>query len=133
MPKKADDTTVARAYVHRIAPELNARKRAVLSALQTEWSRLLPLAFDWYWQPFLKGGLLPRNPPRSGPDSTFPETRLVTSQKDLMAVAIEGQAKGWATNLKNRIARSIMRSSALASATLARRWASVRRSSALSW
>jgi len=103
-----------RAYVWRVAPELNASKRSRLDALQDEWTRLLPKAFDWFWQPFLRGGLLPHNPARSGPKSTFPATQLVTSQKDLMAVAIQGQAKSWASNLKNRVARSLMRSFSLA-------------------
>jgi len=93
---------------------MNASKRSRLDALQDEWTRLLPKAFDWFWQPFLRGGLLPHNPARSGPKSTFPATQLVTSQKDLMAVAIQGQAKSWASNLKNRVARSLMRSSGLA-------------------
>jgi putative transposase len=99
--------------VYRFAPEVNAGKLTVLQELQAEWSRTLPLAFSWFWRPFLHGGLLPRNPPRSGPKSTFPSTRLVTSQKDLMAVAIEGQAKSWVSNLKNRIARSLMRDAVL--------------------
>jgi len=46
--------------------------------------------------------------------STFPHTRLVTSQKDLMAVALQGQAKSWAKNLQRRIARTIMHSATLA-------------------
>ena len=110
-----------RAYLYRLAPELNGGKLRALEALQDEWSRTLPLAFDWYWQPFLRGGLLPRNPPRSGPKSTFPATRLVTSQKDLMAVALEGQAKSWASNLKNRMTRALMRDDVLARETALRR------------
>lgn len=114
-------TDLPRAFRFKIAPELNAGKRAVLWSLHAEWQRTLPLAFDWFWQPFLRGGLLPRNPARSGPKSTFPATRLVTSQKDLMAVAIEGQAKGWASNLKNRIAQLLMRDPVLALDTDMRR------------
>lgn len=110
-----------RAYLYRLAPELNRGKLDALARLQAEWSRTLPLAFDWFWQPFLRGGLLPRNPARSGPRSTFPLTQLVTSQKDLMAVAIEGQAKSWASNLKNRIARSVMRDAVLSQDTGLRR------------
>ena len=52
---------------------------------------------------------MPSNPTRSGPTSTFPETLLVTSQKDLMVVAIQGQAKSWASNLARRIRLSLMR------------------------
>lgn len=114
-------TELPRAYLYRLAPEVNCGKLEALKALQREWSRMLPLAFDWFWQPFLRGGLLPRNPARCGPKSTFPSTRLVTSQKDLMAVAIEGQAKGWASNLKNRIARSVMRDGILTKNTDLRR------------
>jgi putative transposase len=103
-----------RAFAWRIAPELNASKRSRLDAMHREWQRTLATAFDWFWQPFLRGGLLPHNPPRSGPKSTFPQTQLVTSQKDLMAVALQGQAKGWAKNLQRRIARTLMRSATLA-------------------
>ena len=110
-----------RAYLYKLAPETNPAKLGALRALRAEWRRVLPRAFDWYWQPFLRGGLLPRKPPRSGPKSTFPATRLVTSQKDLMAVAIEGQAQSWASNLKSRIARSLMRDDVLARATGLRR------------
>jgi len=85
-----------------------------LDALHAEWRRALPLAFNWFWQPFLRGGLFPYNPPRSGPKSQFPTTLLGTASRDLMAVAIQGQAKSWASNLKNRITRSIMRNKALA-------------------
>lgn len=99
-----------RALLFKLAPELNAGKSRLLDELHAEWQRVLPLAFDWYWRPFLRGGLLPKNPPRSGPRATFPATSLVTSQKDLMALAIEGQAKSWASNLKNRVTRTLMRS-----------------------
>ena len=91
--------TIIRGFRHRIAPEMNRGKRDALAKMHAEWTKILPLAFAWLWKPFLKGGLLPRNPPRSGPSSTFASTLLVTSQKDLMAVAIEGQAKGWAEKL----------------------------------
>lgn len=110
-----------RAYRFKLAPELNAGKRAQLEALHSEWRRMLPLAFDWFWAPFLRGGLLPKNPARSGPKSTFPVTRLVTSQKDLMAVAVEGQAKSWVSNLKNRLARALMQNDVLARDTNLRR------------
>lgn len=115
------DQGLPRAYRLKIAPELNAGKRAALCELQAEWERVLPLAFNWFWQPFLRGGLLPKNPPRSGPRTTFPATRLVTSQKDLMAIAIEGQAKSWASNLKNLVARTVMRDAILASDPVLRR------------
>ncbi len=105
----------------KLAPELNPGKRLALERLQAEWNRTLPCAFDWFWRRFLRGGLLPKNPARSGPLSTFPATRLVTSQKDLMAIAIEGQAKSWAGNLKNRIARSLMRDAVLSRDTGLRR------------
>ena len=110
-----------RAHRDRVAPELNLGKSDALDEVYGEWARTLPQAFDWFWTPFLSGGLFPRTPPRSGPNSTFPATRLVTSQKDMMARAIEGQAKGWASNLKNRIARSVMASEALAKDTGLRR------------
>lgn len=57
--------------------------------------------------------------PAPSPRSRLPQ--LVTSQKDLMAVAIEGQAKGWASNLKNRMARLLMRDQVLAADTELRR------------
>lgn len=60
-------------------------------------------------------------PATSGPHSTFPATRLVTSQKDMMARAIEGRAKGWASNLKTRIARSVIASETLATLPALRR------------
>ena len=113
--------TIIRGFRHRIAPEMNRGKRDALAKMHAEWTKILPLAFAWLWTPFLKGGLLPRNPPRSGPSSTFPSTLLVTSQKDLMAVAVEGQAKGWAGSLQNRIAKSIMRDAILAKSPVLRR------------
>ncbi len=108
------EVLLPRAYCYKLAPEMNRSKRAALEAVQAEWARTLPRAFAWFWKPFLRGGQLPRNPARSGPASTFPATALVTSQKDLMAGAIEGQAKSWASNLKQRIARAVMSSPALA-------------------
>lgn len=113
MSQRSADPGLPRAYAYKLAPQLNAGKRVALAALHAEWQRTLPLAFDWYWQPFLQGGLLPFNPPRSGPESTFPATALVTSQKDLMALAIQGQARSWASNLAKRIARSVMRDAVL--------------------
>ena len=121
MATASSTVELPRAYAWRVAPELNASKRSRLDAVHEEWARLLPRAFDWFWQPFLRGGLLPHNPARSGPKSTFPATSLVTSQKDLMAVAIQGQAKSWASNLKNRIARSLMQSDGLLQAEQLRR------------
>lgn len=103
-----------RAYAYKLAPEMNSGKRATLAALHSEWQRTLPLAFEWFWQPFLRGGQFPHKPARSGPKSTFPATGLVTSQKDLMVVAIEGQARSWASNLARRIARSVMQDAVLA-------------------
>ena len=41
----------------------------------------------------------------------FQQTSLVTSMKECMAVAVEGQLKTWKSNLQRRIARLIMRSS----------------------
>lgn len=117
----SDSRGLPRSFLSKIAPELNAGKLAMLDALQAEWSRTLPLAFNWYWQPFLRGGLFPWKPARSGSQSTFPATRLVTSQKDLMAVAIEGQAKSWSSNLKNRITCALMRDAVLAEDTALRR------------
>ncbi len=63
MLKTSDLTAkgLPRSYLLKVAPELNAGKEAALDALQSEWSRVLPLAFQWYWKPFLKGGLLPRH------------------------------------------------------------------------
>jgi len=110
-----------RAYAYKIAPEMNAGKRAALQALQSEWRRTLPLAFEWFWRPFLAGGLFPYKPARSGPRSTFPATALVTSQKDLMALAIEGQARSWGSNLARRISRSVIQDQVLAGDATLRR------------
>lgn len=64
---------------------------------------------------------MPWKPPCTGPNSTFPSTALVTSQKQLMAAAIEGQASSWSSNLRNRLSASIMRCNVLArDATLRR-------------
>ena len=112
---------VTKSYLFKIAPELNAGKAAALDAVLAEWQRTLPLAVDWYWAPFLKGGLLPRNPVRSGPLSTFPATQLGSASRDLMTVALQGQAQGWASNLKNRIARTVMRCEVLAKDDVLRR------------
>jgi len=114
-------STFVRAHRYRLAPELNPGKLAALEAVHAEWVRTLALAFHWHWTPFMAGGLFPYKPACSGPHSTFPATRLVTSQKDMMARAIVSQAKGWASNLKNRITRSVMSSEALAGRPLLRR------------
>ena len=97
-----------RSFAFKIAPQARAGKLDRLEAVQAEWSRVLPLAFAWHWRGFLRGRPF-ENLPRSGPKSTFPKTKLVTSQKDLMAAAIQGQAQGWASNLKNRFAKALMR------------------------
>lgn len=107
-------TELPRAYLFKLAPEMNSGKRAALEELHVEWQRTLPLAFDWYWRPFLSGGLMPMKPPRTGPRASFPSTTLVSSQKDLMALAIESQARGWASNLARRIARALMSDAVLA-------------------
>lgn len=116
-----DPLKLPRSYALKLAPQTNAGKLLALRSLQAEWRRVLPLAFDWYWAPFLRGGAFPFRPARSGPASTFPATRLVTSQKDLMALALEGQARSWASNLQRRIARTVMTSPALTAQPVLRR------------
>ncbi|MNR71390.1 putative transposase DNA-binding domain protein [compost metagenome] len=110
-----------RSFALKLAPQTNAGKLQALRLMQKEWQRVLPLAFRWYWAPFLKGGAFPFKPRRSGPASTFPATRLVTSQKDLMALSIEAQARSWASNLQRRLARTVMCSPALAAQPVLRR------------
>jgi putative transposase len=103
---------LARTVKYKVAPELNPGKRRQVSLVMAEWQRTAIAAFDWYWQPFLRGGLFNPRMPVSGPKSTFPDTRLVTSQKDLLLRAVSGQAQGWASNLANRLTRAIVRSAA---------------------
>lgn len=119
MPSRANE--LPRSYAYKLAPEMNSGKRKALAAVHAEWVRTLPRAFHWYWQPFLRGGALPWKPACTGPKSTFPRTGLVTPQKQLMAVAIEGQASSWASNLRNRLSASIMRCNMLAKDTALRR------------
>lgn len=101
-------TPLPRTCIHRIAPELNAAKRAALEAMHAEWQRTLPLAFDWYWRGFLQDGRFRDDLAVGGPKSVFPPTQLVTSQKGLMVRAIAGQAASWTSNLRQRIRRAIM-------------------------
>ena len=105
---KSKPVTLPRAYANRIAPELNAGKRMALEAMHSEWQRTLPLAFDWYWEGFLRHGKFRTDVTVSGPRSVFPETKLVTSQKDLMLRAVVGQAASWTSNLKNRLRNAVM-------------------------
>jgi hypothetical protein len=99
---KKSSTLERRAHHLKVAREINKGKAAALDALCAEWRRTAIEAFDWLWDGFLRCGEITWSAPRSGPNSTFPETRLVTSQKDMLAVALEGQAKGWLSNLASR-------------------------------
>ncbi len=70
----------------------NAGKLTQLQALQDEWQRLLPLVGEHCWSQFLRG----ERPTASlssavGPESVFGATPVVTSMKQCMAVAVEGQ------------------------------------------
>lgn len=112
---------VPRCFLFKVAPECNEGKLSTLDIVHSEWSRTVTEAYTWYWAPFIKGGLLPKKPVCSGSRSTFPTTKLVTSQKDLIVVAIEGQAKSWASNLKNRISAALMRDRVLDSYPTLRR------------
>jgi putative transposase len=111
VPKISDTSTpetLPRAYASRIAPEINGGKQMALEAMNSEWQLTLPLAFDWYWNGFLRDGKFRSDVAVAGPKSVFPKTKLVTSQKDLMLRAIVGQAASWTSNLKNRIRNAVM-------------------------
>lgn len=110
MPTTVSLKSVHRSYALKVARELNQTKRNVLEGVAAEWKRTLRPAFNWYWLPFWRTGVFNPKLRCSGQTSTFPQTRLVTSQKDLMLRALAGQAQGWASNLSNRgrrLSRSI--------------------------
>lgn len=98
-----------RAYLYRLAPELNRGKSKALEDLQREWKQTLPKAFDLVLVAFFK---------RRGPAAEPRPFRTAFNLSDHPACqlakgpdggAVEGQAKSWASNLKNRITRSLMR------------------------
>jgi putative transposase len=78
---------------------------------------LLPIVGNHLWGAFIAG----KAPTKSlssavGATSVFGTTALVTSVKQCMAVAIEGQIQTWKSNLQRRITRLVMRSSKYAQA-----------------
>ena len=80
--------------------------------MQQEWQRFLPILGEHAWNEFLHGK--PVGKPLNmqlKQVALFQQTSLVTSMKECMAVAVEGQLKTWKSNLQQRIARFIMRSS----------------------
>ncbi|WP_316251868.1 transposase [Paraburkholderia sp. UCT31] len=94
-----------------MAPELNVTKRHALLALRAEWKRTVCKAWGWYWAPFWQSGQFDPHMAVSGLGSRFPATQLVTSQKDLMLVALAAQAKGWTGNVVNRARPSVANAS----------------------
>ena len=113
MSKKTSSSvaTYTRSYLYQVDPHCNAGKLVQLHAMQNEWQRLLPLVGEHCWSQFLRG----ERPTASlssavGPASVFGATPLVTSMKQCMAVAVEGQLKSWKSNFQRRITRLIMRS-----------------------
>ena len=69
---------------------------------------MLPLAGVLYLRPVLRGGLLSDALRASEPLQRFPETSMGASLRGLMALAIAAQAASWASNLTNRLERSVM-------------------------
>ena len=106
--KKKPKTAITRSYFLKVAPELNVTKRRALEALRVAWKRTVREAWAWYWTPFWKEGQFDRTRAVSGPESQFPATQLVTSQKDLIRVALAGQAQGWTGNVVNRARPSLV-------------------------
>lgn len=100
---------LTRSYFVKIPQELNAGKRGSLLELLHEWQRTLPKAFDWYWAGFWKNGRFDTALKTSGPQASFPGTRLGVAHKDMMLRAVAGQAQGWTSNLQNK-ARQVIAS-----------------------
>ena len=111
MRKKKSKTAITRSYFLKVAPEMNPGKRRAVEELREEWRRTAKAAMRWLWAPFWKTGQFDYRMATSGASSGFPKTRLVTSQKDLMAAALAGQAKSWAGNVVRRARRSIANAS----------------------
>lgn len=100
-----------RSYLFKVDERCNPGKFAQLAAMHAEWQRLLPVVGAHLWAQFLAGGVSAKSLSSAvGADSVFGATPLVTSIKQCMAVAIEGQIKTWCANLKLRITRLVMRS-----------------------
>lgn len=100
-----------RSYLFKVDPRCNPGKLGQLQALHAEWKRLLPVVGAHLWARFLAGEVSSKSLSSAvGADSVFGATPLVTSVKQCMAVAIEGQIKTWRANLKLRITRQVMRS-----------------------
>ena len=119
LPKKDASTAASytRSYLFKVDPQCNAGKIEKLQAMQTEWQRLLPMVGDFVWSQFLHGRYSNKSLSSAvGKDSVFGKTPLVTSMKQCMAVAVEGQFKTWKSNLQARITRLIMRSGKYAKA-----------------
>ncbi len=100
-----------RSYLFKVDARCNSAKLQKLDDLNREWQRLLPVVGEHLWTKFLQG----QRPDKSlsstaGVDSVFGSTPLVTSVKQCMAVAIEGQLKTWRANLMKRLTRLVMRS-----------------------
>ena len=114
MPKKTSSTadTYTRSYLFKVDTRCNAKKLLALEAMQQEWQRFIPILGEHAWNEFLQGK--PVGKPLNmqlQQVALFQQTSLVTSMKECMAVAVEGQLKTWKSNLQRRIARFIMRSS----------------------
>ena len=114
MPKKTSSTadTYTRSYLFKVDTRCNATKLLALETMQQEWQRFLPILGEHAWNEFLQGK--PVGKPLNmqlKQVALFQQTSLVTSMKECMAVAVEGQLKTWKSNLQRRIARFIMRSS----------------------
>lgn len=100
-----------RSYLFKVDPRCNAGKLELLQAMHAEWQRVLPEVGSYLWSRFLVGEVNGKSLSSSvGASSVFGTTPLVTSVKQCMAVAIEGQIKTWRANLKRRITRLVMRS-----------------------
>lgn len=105
-----------RSYLFKVDARCNAGKLQALDAMHAEWCRLLPLVGQHLWGKFLAGEVAGKSLSSAvGPDSVFGATPLVTSVKQCLAVAVEGQIKAWRGNLKLRITRLVMRSDRYAS------------------
>lgn len=101
-----------RSYIFKVDERCNALKLAKLSAMHAEWQRLLPVVGEHLWSKFLDGDRLDKSlSSRVGVTSIFGDSPLVTSVKQCLAVAVEGQIKSWKSNLQLRITRLVMRSS----------------------
>ena len=115
MPRKAKEKgspkTCVRSYLFKVDGRCNRVKLQQLEALQVEWRRLPPVVGASLWGAFLSGTESGKSLSSAvGKDSIFGETAFVTSVKQCMAVAIEGQIKSWKSNLQRRITRLVMRS-----------------------